>query len=123
MVNGLPVYKKSQPNPSAWGKETIPIDPYCSDADGCWVTIVAEPPAGQSDAFKVIPVNIAVSSGGVGNQSRRIFMVDKWGDVQCQVNKNCGRQWFDEVKLDVETDKLVFSIRPQWGATVTIYDH
>lgn len=124
VVNGLPIRKEIQPNPSknaSRNEYRFPIDPHCSDSDGCRVKIWSEPPRGKSDEFAIITIDIAVSGGGSGNTDRRIRMVDHWADVQCQVTENCGRHWWGNVKLNVATNNLLFSIDPKWHAMITIY--
>jgi hypothetical protein len=127
IVKGLPIRKEIKSNPSTnapRNQYTFPLDPHCSDSDGCRVKIWAEPPTGESDKFGIITIDIAVSSGGHGTTERHIRMVDHWGEAQCQVIKKCGREWYwHAVELNVATNDLLFSIDPKWNATITIYDN
>jgi hypothetical protein len=110
-----------QRDKSIW---TYPLSPGCDDHDGCRIRMWLEPTKPGANAFRIITMDVAVSSGSAGLPTRRIHMVDKWGEALGQVTDNTYREWFKEtIKVTHTKDDLVFTVKEMFHVWITIYDH
>ena len=101
-----------------------PLSPGCDDHDGCRIRMWLEPATHGANAFRIITMDVAVSSGNAGLPTRRIHMVDRWGEATGQVDDKSNREWFNEkIKVTHTKDHLIFTVNEMLHVWITIYDH
>jgi hypothetical protein len=102
--------------------QKMPLDPYCSDDDGCNIRIRAES-YNTAKPFFMVSLDVAVSSGGP-KVARSIYMRDVWGEARCWSDMGCDRWWLDRaLKVIAKNNDLSFETDGRMGLVVTVYDH